>query len=118
VSSISLGAQEPLGRYLAFAFDNAGADAVVVRSIRPVGAHVRALDVVPYAGMQWSGRTISRGATAQGALRLSDEACAKRAVRHRIPPVRIVGLEVRVETLGLVRTQRFDVDPPAELYCG
>jgi hypothetical protein len=118
LSSISLGSQEPLGRYLAFAFDNAGADAVVVRSIRPVGANVRSLDVVPYGGMQWTGRTISRGATAQGALRLSDAACAKRAVHRRIPPVRIVELEVRVETLGLVRTQRFDVSPPAELYCG
>jgi hypothetical protein len=114
LSSISLGSQEPLGRYLAFAFDNAGADAVVVRSIRPVGVNVGALDVVPYGGL----RTIPRGATAQGALRLSDKACARKAVRHRIPPVRIVALEVRVETLGLVRTQRFDVDPPAELYCG
>jgi hypothetical protein len=67
---------------------------------------------------QWTGTTIPRGATAQGSLGLSDAACAKRAVRRRIPPVRIVGLEVRLETLGLMRTQRFDVRPPAELYCG
>ncbi|HEX7290247.1 MAG TPA: hypothetical protein VF250_03880 [Conexibacter sp.] len=118
LSSISLGSQQPLGRYLAFAFDNAGADAVIVRSIRPVGVNARVLDVVPYGGMRWTGRTISRGTTAQGALRLSDAACARPALRRRIPPVRIVGLEVRFETLGLVRTQHFDVSPPAELYCG
>ncbi|HKG39643.1 MAG TPA: hypothetical protein VKB25_11685 [Conexibacter sp.] len=118
LSSLSLDSQEPLGRFLAFAFDNAGADAVVVRSIRPVGTNARELDVVPYGGVRWAGRTIPRGATAQGALRLSDEACAKGALRHRIPPVTIVGLEVRVETLGLVRTQRFDVSPSAALYCG
>jgi len=114
--SLSLGPEGSYVRLLGFAFENGRTGTVTVRSVRATGRKVKLLDVESY-GVPFAGMTLPRGATVQGGLRLSKATCATPAARRQIPPVTIDGLEVRVETLGLVRTQRFDVDPPADLYC-
>jgi len=114
--SLSLEPEDSYVRLLGFAFENGGTGTVTVRSLRATGRRVRLLDVESY-GLPFAGMTLRRGVTVQGGLRLSKATCATPAARRRIPPVTVDGLEVRVETLGLVRTQRFDVDPPADVYC-
>jgi hypothetical protein len=114
--SLSFGPADPRDPLLGFAFENGGTGTVTVRSVHATGRNVGLLDVASY-GLPFARMTLPRGAIAQGGLRLSKATCATPAARRRIPLVTIDGLEVRVETLGLVRTQRFDVDPPADLYC-
>jgi hypothetical protein len=114
--SLSFGPQESSSRLLAFAFENGGIDTIAVHSIHPIGTNVKLLDVDRYAPA-FTSDTLARGAVLQGSLRLSRASCATEAARRRIPPVTVTRVDVRVTTLGMVRTQRFDVKPAVDLYC-
>lgn len=107
----------PSGRELAFVLENAGMGTATLRSITVVGPNAGLLDIETH-GRRLRGARIPRDADLHGRVRLSKAACATDAAGLRVPSASIDALVVRVETLGTVRTQRFDVKPSADLFCG
>ena len=107
----------PSARELRFRLENAGIGTVTLRSVHVVGPNARLLDVETY-GMTLAGANLRRNSDFDGRLRLSKAACATDAARYRIPSASVDALVVRVETLGMVRTQRFHLQPRADLFCG
>lgn len=81
---------------------------LAVESERPGAARAGSLDdlFVPLVG-----RTIAGGASVHGRLALPAANCPGGT------PALVQALELRFETLGTTRTQRFAVEPPAALGC-
>jgi hypothetical protein len=104
-------------RELSFAIENAGAGTAKVRSVRVVGRDVRLLDIAGYEA-PLAGTRLARGSRYAGRVYLSKATCATDEARLHMPTATVDALVVRVEALGFVRTQRLDVDPPADLFCG
>ncbi len=84
--------------------------------MRAIGVNVKLLGLDMYhpASMLTE---LPRGGLVQGAFRRSRASCATPAAHRRTPAASVDAVEVRVKTLGIVRTQRFDVVPSARLYC-
>ncbi len=109
-----------------FMLGNEGIAGMAVRSLQPIGLGARDVEVVtdrrgtyPAGSLRGPYRPvataqIARGATFTGSLRLTQDAC-RRENRH--PAVEVLALEVRYETLGMTRTQRLAIAPPAQLTC-
>jgi hypothetical protein len=117
LSSYELDPLKPADRRLGFTIVNEGLGDVTVRSVRAVGSKTAAVDVVVAGGRPIAGVTLAHGAVLFGKVVLPRAACAREPLVGDIPAVVVYDLQTRVETLGSVRTQRFEVVPPARLYC-
>ncbi len=104
-------------RALRFQLENAGIGTVMVRSLHVVGPNARLLRMEGLESLP-AGHPLDRNSSFGGRVRLSEAACRTDAARDRIPSASVDALVVRVKTLGLVRTQRFEVKPSADLFCG
>ena len=110
----------------AFMLGNEGIAGMAVRALQPVGLGTRDVEVVVQRRGTHAAHSlrdlyrpagtaqIGRGATFTGFLQLTQEAC-RREGRHLA--VDVLALDVRYETLGMTRTQRLAIDPPAQLTC-
>lgn len=125
LSQYQLDPLKPPDRRLGFTVTNEGLGDATVTSIRATGAPSAPMDVAKTAeldavvtgGRPLAGTTLLHGQTLHGKLVLPRAACEQLPLVDAVPAVVVYGLEMRVETLGMVRTQRFDVVPPARLFC-
>lgn len=104
-------------RAVRFQLENAGFGTVMVRSLHVVGPNARLLRIEGLESLP-TGHPLDRNSSLGGRVWLSKAACATDAARYRIPSASVDALVVQVETLGLVRTQRFELKPSADLFCG
>lgn len=114
-------AQNPNGaRSLDFMLGNDGISTLTVRSIHAVGVEPAVMAVRLRRDDSWSSVAraepvaLGHDETATGALRPSHATC-RDAGRDASWSVR--ALDVRYEALGMTRTQRLAIDPPALLRC-
>jgi len=110
-----------------FMLGNDGIAGMTVRSIRPIGDEPSAVAIVTHrTGVRSASSLgaferpvgvehIGRGTTFSGRMRLTAATCLDPIRGSRL--VRVTALDVRYTALGLTRTQRLAIDPPARLRC-
>ena len=117
LTSSGFGSHRPSpSRSLRFELENAGVGTVTLRSVHVVGPNARLLTVKGLESLP-AGHPLHRNSSFGGRVWLSKATCATDAARNRMPSASVNALVVRVETFGMVRTQRFELKPPANLYC-
>ena len=104
-------------RMLGFVLRNEGMGATTVRSVRVVGWETSLVDVVGRHSQTVVGTVLDRGEELTGSFVVGRTTCRTAAARDHFPTAYVDALEVRVQTLGIERTQRFDIEPNAALNC-